>query len=112
MSTKAERLATLVRELRGSKSQGQFARLLKVSRSTVTLWESHLALPSSKNLMNLARLKGWNFEEISAYMEEGKLPDNCEQIEHILNRVRELPSDQLIQVATVVAETLFSRTIS
>lgn len=111
MSTKYERLATLVRELRGGKSQGHLAKKLGVSRSTVGLWESHLGVPSPKNLMNLAKLKGWNYEEISAYLEEGKLPSNCEQLEYVLNKVRELPSEQLVKIATVLAETLCSRTI-
>lgn len=111
MSTKAERLATLVQELRGSLSQGQFAKRLGVSRPTVTLWESRLAWPEAENLQKLALLKGWTLEEIQVYLIEGKLPSS-DPLEQILNKVRLLPSEAVAQVAAVAVETLASRTVS
>lgn len=109
MNTKAKRLATLVRELRGSQSQGQFAKKLGVSRSTVTLWESGLAWPEAENLQKLASSKGWNLEEIQTYLIEGELPER-EPLDEILDRVRSLPSEALAQVAAVAVQTLAART--
>ena len=109
MNSKAKRLATLVRELRDSQSQGQFAKKLGVSRSTVTLWESGLAWPEAENLQKLAILKGWNLEEIQTYLIEGELPER-EPLEEMLDRVRSLPSEALAQVAAVAVQTLAART--
>lgn len=109
MSTKAERLASLVQELRGSLSQGQFAKKLGVSRSTVTLWESRLAWPEAENLQKLALLKGWNLEEIQAYLIKGELPSS-EPLERILNMVRSLPSEAVAKIAAVAVQTLAART--
>jgi transcriptional regulator with XRE-family HTH domain len=110
-NSKAKRLATLVRELRGSHSQGQFAKKLGISRSTVTLWESGLAWPEAENLQKLAILKGWNLEEIQTYLIQGELPER-EPLEEILDRVRSLPSEALARVATVAVQTLAERTSS
>lgn len=109
MNSKAKRLATLVRELRDSQSQGQFAKKLGVSRSTVTLWESGLAWPEAENLQKLASSKGWNLEEIQTYLIKGELPER-EPLEEILDRVRSLPSEALAQVAAVAVQTLAART--
>ena len=109
MKTKAERLASLLRELRGRLSQGAFAKKLNVNRSTVTLWESCTTWPEPKNLQKLATLKGWNLEQIEFYLEKGQIPSS-NQLEEILYKVRLLPSDAVAQIAAVALETLAART--
>lgn len=111
MNAKAERLAILVRELRGPLSQSQFSKKLGLGRSTVWLWESRTALPDAENLQKLARLKGWTLEQMQAYLAEGELPSE-EPLEQILRKVRTLPSEAVAQIAAVAVETLASRTAS
>jgi transcriptional regulator with XRE-family HTH domain len=108
MSDKAKRLAALVQELRGSLSQGQFAKKLGVVRSTVTFWESGQAYPDAENLQKLAHVKGWNLEELQNYLLEGESPSE-EPLEQILRKVRTLPSAAVIQVVNVGVQTLAAR---
>lgn len=108
MSNKAKRLAALVQELRGSQSQGQFAKKLGVGRSTVTFWESCLSYPEAENLQKLAHLKGWTLEEIQNYLLEGDLPTE-DRLEQILRNIKTLPSESLAQVAAVASTALAER---
>ena len=108
MSNKAKRLTTLVQNLRGSLSQGQFAKKLGVNRSTVTSWESREAYPEVDNLQKLANLKGWTLEEIQFYLLQGELPTE-DPLEQILRKIRTLPSESLVQVAAVASTALAER---
>lgn len=109
MKTEAERLASLLRELRGTLSQNAFAKKLDVNRSTVTLWESCATWPEPKNLQKLAQLKGWNLEQIQFYLEKGQIPSS-DRLEEILHQVRLLPSDAVAKIGAVALETLAART--
>lgn len=111
METKTERLARLVAELRGSKSQRQFAKELDVSQSSVRFWESHLAWPDTENLQKLARLKGWELQDLQNYLTKGDLPDP-EPLEQILDKVRSLPLEAVAKVAAVAVETLAAKSIA
>ena len=108
MSKQAKRLSTLVQELRGSLSQGQFAKKLGVGRSTVTFWESSLSYPEANNLQKLAHMKGWTLEELQTYLIEGELPTE-DPLEQILRKIRTLPSESVAQVAAVAGATLAER---
>lgn len=111
MESKTERLARLVAELRGSKSQRQFAKELGVSQSSVRFWESHLAWPETENLEKLAALKGWSLQDLQSYLVKGERPDP-EPLEQILNTVRSLPLEAVAQIAAVAVETLAARSIA
>jgi transcriptional regulator with XRE-family HTH domain len=110
MESKTERLARIVVELRGSKSQRQFARELGVSQSSVRFWESHLAWPETENLEKLSALKGWNLSQLQTYLVEGELPEE-EPLEQILKMVRSLPLEAVARVATVAVETLTEKSL-
>ena len=109
MTPKADRLTKLIRELRQSQSQRQFAKRLGVSQSAVNLWESGRAWPEAENLKKLAALKGWNLEEIQTYLIKGELSAS-EPLDQILNMVRSLPSEAVVKIAAVAVETLAART--
>lgn len=111
METKVERLARLVAELRGSKSQRQFARELNVSQSSVRFWESNLAWPDTENLEKLAALRGWSLSNLQNYLIKGDLPDS-EPLEQILNVLRSLPSEAVAQIAAAAVETLATRSMA
>lgn len=109
MSSKTERLATLIKELRGKQSQRSFAKQLGVSRASIQFWESQMAWPESENLEKLAALKGWNLEEVRAYLIKGQLPSYLpleQPLEQILNTVRSLPFEAAAIVAAAAVETM------
>ena len=108
MTPKSERLANLMRRLRGSQSQRQLAKRLGVSHSSVNLWESGQAWPETENLEKLAACKCWSLQDLQTYLVKGDLP-NSEPLEQMLNMVRSLPSEAVAQVAAVAVETLAAR---
>ncbi len=111
MSTKAERLAAFIKELRGSCSQRRFCQQLGVSNSCVNFWESGLAWPDTGNLEKLAALKGWSLADLQTYLVKGELPSD-EPVERILKIVPTLPSEALAQIAALAVQTLAARTAS
>lgn len=111
MTTKAERLTTLIQELRGALSQGQFAKKLGVSRPAVSMWESCQSWPDAENLQKLALLKGWSLEEIQAYLADGQLP-STDLVEQIVSKVRTLPTEAVAQIAAAAVQTLAARSAS
>lgn len=63
-----ERLAELIKNLRGSTTQREFARLLGTSYTAVQDWEKQIRLPRENNLQRIAHLKGWTQEELLRYL--------------------------------------------
>ena len=108
MSNQAKRLSNLVQELRGSSSQGRFAKRIGVGRSTVTFWESSLSYPEADNLQKLAHLKGWTLEQLQNYLVKGELPTE-EPVEQILRKIQTLPSEAVIKILNVGTQTLIKR---
>lgn len=76
-ATPRQRLANLVRELRGEKSQRNFAKLLGVSYYAVQSWEKQAVWPDDDNLQKLADLKGWSLSELQVYLQ---VPTNAEEV--------------------------------
>ncbi len=111
MATKAERLAELIKELRGATSQRRFSQQLGVSKSSVNFWESGLCFPDTQNLEKLANFKGWTLAELQTYLTEGELPTE-DSLQQILNKLRSLPTEAVVKVVSVGVETLAKRSKS
>lgn len=63
-----ERLTSSVLELRGDRSQREFAKSLGVSQGAVQSWESKQSVPSLENLVKLAEMRGEMVEAYIAYL--------------------------------------------
>jgi transcriptional regulator with XRE-family HTH domain len=63
-----QHLAELLRELRGSETQRQFAKRLGTSYTSIQDWEKQIRLPSEKNLLRIAQLKDWTYEELILFL--------------------------------------------
>ncbi|MBE9225338.1 helix-turn-helix transcriptional regulator [Phormidium sp. LEGE 05292] len=124
------KLAKLVKELRGEKSQRNFAKLLGVSYYAVQTWEKQAALPDEKNLQKLADLKGWTLLQLQIYLQDSEKnnvaitdrTDDSSWLENVRNgqptqalrwsiddliaEVRTLPFDAAAKVAQVALETM------
>ena len=111
MATKAERLAELIKELRGATSQRRFSQQLGVRKSSVNFWESGLSFPDTENLEKLANFKGWTLAELQTYLTEGELPTE-DSLQQILNKLRSLPTEAVVKVVSVGVETLAKRSKS
>ncbi|VXD25201.1 helix-turn-helix domain-containing protein [Planktothrix paucivesiculata] len=130
-TTPKEKLASLVREMRGDKSQRSFAKLLGVSYYAVQTWEKQSVWPDDDNLEKLANLKGWTKEQLQLYLHIPQLapstslnnsfmgqgqarnvePTDSTQplglsVADLLAEVRALPFEAAVQVAQVALQTI------
>ena len=129
-TTPKQRLANLVRELRGEKSQRNFAKMLGVSYYAVQSWEKQAVWPDNDNLQKLAALKGWTLLQLQVYLQVSSkghnlvdeyslgsgLTGNVEHrhsnrklfssIAELLAEVRALPFEAAAEVAKVALETM------
>jgi len=128
--TPKQKLANLVRELRGDKSQRNFAKLLGVSYFAVQTWEKQAVWPDDENLQKLAKLKGWTQEQLQVYLHipsTGDLEVNNSffnshlvndlppqdstrpsglPISELLEEVRALPFEAAVQVAQAALQAI------
>ncbi|MEM7595950.1 MAG: helix-turn-helix domain-containing protein [Mastigocoleus sp.] len=111
MATKAQRLAKLIKQLRGDASQRRFSEQLGVSKSSVNFWESGLSFPDTENLEKLATYKGWTLAQLQDYLTKGELPSD-DSLQQILTQLRSLPTDAVVKIVSVGVETLASRSQS
>ena len=111
MATKAQRLAKLIKQLRGDASQRRFSEQLGVSKSSVNFWESGLSFPDTENLEKLAIYKGWTLAQLQDYLTKGELPSD-DSLQQILTQLRSLPTDAVVKIVSVGVETLASRSQS
>ena len=101
-----QRLATLLKELRGSSSFRDFAEKLGVLHSDVRRWELELkGEPKSRVLRKIAALRGWTLDELMAYL-EGEVTSPPDFVSQLLDTVRGLPFETAAQVARVAVETM------
>ena len=93
-----ERLAQLIKDLRGQITQREFARRLGTSYTAVQDWEKQIRLPSDKNLKRIAELKGWSQAELVRYIFCPDTPlemENIDPVEGIIAQVQELSQEQM-----------------
>lgn len=118
-ATSKQKLANLLRELRGERSQRSFAQFFGVSNQAVQNWEKERTWPDDDNLQKLADLKGWTLKQLQAYLdgvpqaeqdinytsfvETSELTLNVQQL---LAQVRLLPFQAAAQVAQAALETM------
>lgn len=96
-----ERLAQLVKDLRGQVTQREFARRLGTSYTAVQDWEKQIRLPSEKNLKRIAELKGWSQEELVRYIfcsDTRLAAEDSDPVTGIIAQVRDLSQEQLQQL--------------
>jgi len=79
-----ERLADLIRLLRGQESLRSFSRRLGVSYVTVSSWEHCDAVPEYKYLERIADLRGWNIYELLSYLRDEPIPLQVRNPEDLL----------------------------
>jgi transcriptional regulator with XRE-family HTH domain len=121
-ATSKQRLANLVKELRGERSQRSFAKLLRVSNQAVQNWEKEKTWPDEENLQRLAQLKGWTLKQLQAYLagepqadegvicaDMGEISERTINIQQLLAQVRMLPFQAAAQVAQAALETMAIR---
>lgn len=63
-----ERLAQLIKQLRGNKTQREFAKQLGTSYTAIQDWEKAIRLPGEKNLKRIAELLGWSQGKLVRYL--------------------------------------------
>lgn len=103
-----QKLATLVRELRGSLSLRDFAEKISATHTDVRRWESGKGEPRLRVLGKIAALRGWTLDELMVYLEGEALPKEP-RIPQLLAEVRSLPFEDALQVAKVALETISTR---
>lgn len=128
-TTPKQRLANLVRELRGEKSQRNFAKLLGVSYYAVQSWEKQAVWPDNDNLQKIANSKGWTLLQLQVYLQVPREDDLVSgpsldlgfkgnvgrdqsnrrlrsSVTELLAEVRALPFEAAAEVAKVALETM------
>lgn len=96
-----ERLAQLIKELRGCTTQREFAKLLGTSYTSIQDWEKQIRLPKEKNLKRIAQLKGWTQEELLRYLflsDSQSLITSSEPFEILITQVQTLSLPQMQQL--------------
>lgn len=107
MEAKAERLKSLIMEMRGGQGLRAFARVIGVSPGALHNWQEGVNQPDKNGLQKLARLKGWTVDELSAYLDGESLPARAEiSMPALREAIKKLSADQaleLIEIAIPVA---------
>lgn len=106
-----QKLATLIKELRGSRSYRDFAEMIGATHTDVRRWESGKGEPRLRVLGKIAAIRGWTLDELMVYLEGEALPKGP-RIPQLLAEVRSLPSEAVAQIAAVAVETLAARSIA
>lgn len=106
-----QKLATLLKELRGNCSFRDFAEKIGATHTDVRRWESGKGEPRLRVLGKIAALRGWTLDELMVYLEGEALPKEP-RIPQLLAEVRSLPLEAVAQIAAVAVETLATRSIA
>lgn len=102
-----DRLASLIRKLRGDQSQRAFAKTLGVSFASIQSWENGDAMPSTENLTHIAKKSGYTIQGLIAYLEDRPIPMGA-SIEEIVMQIKDLPLKQLAVVERALSDRLMA----
>ena len=103
-----QKLATLIKEMRGNCSFREFAGIIGTTHTNVRQWESGKGEPSLRVLRKIAAQRGWTLDELMVYLEGSALPKGP-RIPQLLAEVRSLPFEDAVQVAKVALETIANK---
>ena len=111
--TAEERLAFLIKKLRGEKSQRQFAKILGVSYAAIRSWEESESMPGLTSLEKIAAYSNQSVQELLEYRKaEGKdkskvaqLPSTC-FAEDLFPQVKKLPKKEKSKLAQFLIKEL------
>jgi hypothetical protein len=104
-----ERLARLIKNLRGQKTQREFAKLLGSSYTAVQDWEKQIRLPKGKNLACIAHLQGWTQEELMCYLflpATSFVRSSADPLELVMMDIQNLSPEQLQKLSIYLTSKL------
>lgn len=98
-SEQAQRLAELLRQIRGEKSIRSFCAGLDLHWSAWRNWEAGESLPRLEHLETIARLRGWTLDQLSAYLRTGNPDAPPFGMDELMEYACKLPLDQRVEMA-------------
>lgn len=103
-----EKLANVLKELRGSETFTDFGKRLGVSYAAVSKWENCLSEPDTENLTKIAKLAGYRLDEFINMLNGKPTVVTGFNVEDIVDKIRVLPLKQLALVEKAMSERLFT----
>ncbi len=111
--TAQERLSSLIKKLRGDRSQRQFAKLLGVSYAAIRSWEECESMPGVSSLSKIASYSHQSVEELLNYLKEGgqdksqlPSPPPVFLAEDLIPQIKQLPKVEKIKLAQFLIQEL------
>lgn len=103
-----KRLSELIKQIRGTSTQKEFAKRLGVTTGAIQAWENAEVTPGGSNLMRIAKESGTTLEELIAYLEGETTALNSTEIEidYLVRRIATMPPKQLALIGRVVSDRL------
>ena len=99
-----KRLGEIVRQLRKELTQKEFANLLGIGQSTLSMWESGKVTPDLENLEKLASVWGKTPEEFVAYLYGRKLLNGS-----LLDAIDNMSINELAELQLLISNHLSSK---
>ena len=111
--TAEERLSRLIKNLRGEKSQRQFAKVLGVSYAAIRSWEECESMPGLNSLEKIAIYSNQSLEELLNYLKENGT-DKSKVIpfapaflaEDLFAQVKKMPKSEQTKLAQFLIQEL------
>ena len=111
--TATERLASLIKKLRGDKSQRQFARVLGVSYAAVRSWEESESMPGLSSLEKIAAYSNQSLKDLLDYIkDEGEDKSQVTEFtptylaEDLIPTVKNMPKKEKSKLAQFLIQEL------
>jgi transcriptional regulator with XRE-family HTH domain len=99
-----KRLGDVVRLLRQEKTQKEFAKLLNVGQSTLSMWESGKVTPDLENLEKLAEVWGKTPEEFVAYLYGRKILNGT-----LVNEIDKMSFKELLELQMLISKQMSAK---
>jgi transcriptional regulator with XRE-family HTH domain len=94
-----ERLAKLIKEIRGDRTMRAVARDMGVSAVAITSWEHGDSVPAYDSFEKIAEAKGWTIYQLLAYLRGEELEPSSEKI---MEQAMNLPTRDKIRLASLL----------
>ncbi len=100
-----EKLAKIVRSLRGDESLATFAKRFGVSYMAVSKWENLQSFPDREHLAEIAKMSGYGLDDFVAHL-EGRQPQAPSKLGHLKQEVKNLRLSEFVELYKAMGDRI------
>lgn len=106
-----EKLAEVLRELRGHETLTVFAKRFDVSYQALSKWESLQSFPDMEHLAKIAKVAGYALDDFVCFL-DGRKPEKRSEFGYLKQQVKTLKKNEFVELYRMMSDRVAEMAIA